>query len=163
MLESVVSILTIAGFGFGIWKFIKLRLKSSKLKRFCQLVQDWFDFIDKSNIDEINDFELNNIENKISSYIKDHEIENYYMRFDEKFKRNFLKGFFYDKNNIDAEFNRCSRLPAEGIAIGIYWYLLIGEFTSFKSGYRNGNKGINFGDIEYRVKALKMYLGIKQE
>lgn len=50
-----------------------------------------------------------------------------------------------------------------GRELGIYWYSLIGEFTSFKSGYKNGIKGINFGDIEYRVKALKMYLGIKQE
>ncbi|MCG2761492.1 MAG: hypothetical protein L6407_09820 [Candidatus Delongbacteria bacterium] len=149
-------------FGF-YYKFIKPHFLKSKLIRFYFLVQEWFDYIDKSDIENIKVFELNNIENKVSDYIKDHKIKDHFMKFSMRYKKIFLKSFSYDKNDIDEEFKRYSRLPADGIHVEILWNLLVGAFSSYSSAYKSGSKKFNYADIEMRVKALKMYLGIKQD
>jgi len=164
MLEKAISLLTLTGFVYGFFKFIKPRMKMSKLKRFGELVVGWFDFIDKSNIDDVNVFELNNLENKISSYIEDHGIGDDFMKFDERFRRKFVKFCTLSADSYsDAEYERFSRLPAKGLTVREFWLSIMGEFMKFRKGYKEGSPDVNYADVEMRVKALKMYFGLKVE
>lgn len=79
--------------GYAIVKILSPFFKRKKLKRFFELVQDWFDEIDKNLETGINLSILNNKENKISFFLDENHLNKYKIEISRSFVRKYLKKF----------------------------------------------------------------------
>ena len=164
VLGGIAVLITILGGMYGFYrKFISPKLVTHKFKRFYNLVEDWFDTIDQSNISDVNILLLNNKGNKIRSFIKDNGLEYYKIVFPVEFRREFLKfcGIkegLRDNPEIFEEYSRC---PAGGLYASMFWGFLERAFYDFKNKYDLKDPETNFADVEMRVKLLRMYARVK--
>lgn len=150
---------------FSLFKYILPYLKWRKLRRFYELVQDWFDEIDRNLESGINLSVLDNKEKKISFYIKDHRLEYYKFRVSKSFIKKYLKGLGFKKefrSNVD-EFYRYSRCSSRDFFLIDYWQMLCGAFIKFHSAYKSGTGDYGYPNVEMRVKFLRQYLKIREK
>lgn len=164
ILSTLAILFTLIGGTYGFWKkVISPRLLKNRLRRFYVLVEDWFDEIDRSAITDVSMTVLNNKQNKIQDFIKDHRLKNIKMNFSEDLRKRFLEFCgLKDEFQRDKElFEKYSRYSVDGISIVSFWDSLVGAFYAFKDGYEHADLKANYANIEMRVKLLKMYTGCK--
>jgi hypothetical protein len=151
--------------GYAITKIFSPFFKRKKLNRFFELVQDWFDEIDKNLETGINLSILNNKENKITFYLEENHLNKYKIKISKSFVRKYLKKIGLKKelhNNLEL-FYKYSRCNSRKIYLKDFWNSLCGTFMQFHPAYKNGGKQYNYADIEMRVKFLRQYLKIKEK
>lgn len=144
--------------------FIKPKLKRAKHQKLFEMVEDWFDEIDNKLELGLNYALLNNKENKIRQYIIDNNLANDKMRFNNKFRKDFLRNCGIKEKYIDDRklFYKYSRVPNDWISLDVYINLLIGEFYTFSANFDAKSAETNFADVEMRVKLLKNYWKIRR-
>jgi hypothetical protein len=159
----------ILGFFWSLHKvyihFIKPKRKLSKYHKLYELIEDWFDEIDKNLEMGLNYPLLNNKENKIRQYITDNSIKDDKIKFHKRFKKKFLKlcGIKKTLRNNNELFIKYSRQPIDWTYLENYINTLLGAFYTFSSNYNAKNENANFAEVEMRVKLLKLYWGYKRK
>lgn len=165
ILKSIALILSTFLSIYAIYKIFSPFFKRKKLKRYFELVQDWYDEIDKNLETGINLSILNNKENKITSFLEENHLNKYKIKISKSFVRKYLK-----KNGLKKElqsnlelFYKYSRCNSRRIYLKDFWNSLCGAFMQFHPAYKNGKKHYNYADIEMRVRFLRQYLKIKEK
>jgi hypothetical protein len=164
LFETIAVLITIAGGVYGFYKkFIFPKLVTQKFKRFYNLVEDWFDTVDQSNISDVSIPLLNNKGIKIRSFLKDNALDYYKMDFPLEFRKEFLKfcGIKEELRDDPEIFKEFSRCPTTGLYASMFWGFLEKAFYDFKNKYDQNDPNANFADVEMRVKLLKMYAKVK--
>jgi len=151
--------------GYAIAKIFSPFFKRKKLNKFIELVQDWFDEIDKNLETGINLSVLNNKESKITSFIEEKHLYKYKIKISKRFIRRYLNkiGINKESRNDMNLFFKYSRCNSREIYLKDFWNSLIGSFLKFHSAYKNNEKELNYADIEMRIKFLRQYLKIKEK
>jgi len=154
----IVGILT-------LYKIISPCFKKKKLRRFYELVQEWFDEIDKNLESGINLPVLENMEKRIGFYIEENNISNYKIKISKKIIRKYLKkhGLVKKLQNSTELFYKYSRCNSRIFNLKDFWNSLQGAFIKFYPAYKKGNNCYNYADIEMRVKFLRQFLKIKEK
>jgi len=148
----------------GLWsvykRFIQPKRLKTKLKKFTEMVTEWFDEID-CNLDAgLNLAALNNKENKIREFIKDN-LPSYWIRPSKEMIRKWNREMGFKKEYWDSQekFQEYSRVPLKGMPLEFFFNMLVREFMIFKAHYPPKQNGeCNFAEIEMRVKFFKFYL-----
>jgi hypothetical protein len=151
----------------GLWsvykRFFSPKRLKSKLRRFTNMLTEWFDDIDSNLETGLNLAALNNKENKIREYIKEN-LPLYWIKPSKKMMRYWNKemGLKREYWNSEEKFKEYSRVPSKGMALEYFFNMLIGNFLRFMAQYppKQGGK-CNFAEIEMPVKFFKYYLKIK--
>lgn len=167
MAEFIVIIGALIGAAVGLhqlWAHLLApRTQRYKLQGAFALIQQWFDQIDASLEHGVDHPRLNNLEARISRYLKDQGIDQYQLKFTPAFQCRFLRhcGIREEFHNQKL-FEMYARCPASGIDLGSFWQLLVGAFSGFHAAYTSGRSETNFADVEMRVTLLRMYLNVKE-
>jgi hypothetical protein len=159
----------ILGFFWSLHKtyshFIKPKRNIFKYHKLFEMIEDWFDEIDKNLEASLNYSLLNNKENKIRQYLLDSGISNHKLKFNKNFRKRYLKFIGINKSHLNDVnlFAKYSRQPIDWIYIEDYIGILFGAFYTFSNDYNANNGKANFAEIEMRVKLLKLYWNYKRK
>jgi len=145
--------------------FIKPKQKKYKYHKLFEMIEDWFDEIDKNLELGLNNAVMNNKENKIHQYIIDNKLDTDKMRFSRKFRREFLKFCGIGEKHLNDKklFYTYGRVQSDWIYLNVYINILFGAFYTFSTNYSTKSKETNFADVEMRVKLLKLYWNYKRK
>lgn len=152
--------------GYAIWiKYIKPRSLNVRLSRLYELISEWFDNIDTSNINDIDMNLMFNIEKKIDQFIEDNHLNNCKLTFTLAFRKRFLKycGIKRELLSDASLFSTFSRAHYKGVYLTHFWHSLTTSFLRFKSEYEKQSNLTNFADVEMPIKLLKMYVGYRMK
>ena len=166
---KILGIISLSlGIFWGIYRFytefIISKTKRHKYHKLYQLIENWFDEIDKNLERDLNFSKLNNMEKKIRLYITDNKLLQSKLKFTKKFRIKFLgscgikKELSYNKE-LFCKYGRC---PYNWIFLDIYINQLISSFYIFLNNYKSKNVNTNFAEVEMRIKLLRMYWKIKE-
>ena len=163
-----LTVLTIAGVAISIIvgvitlyeKLVKPKLRKTKHHHLYGLIKKWFDEIDQNLDSGLNMDKLNNYEKDISDFIRDNKLD-VPIRCSKAFIDNYLKhmGIKKELRSDIKLFNNYSR-NAQGTFLYMYWIQILSNFSNFHTKYSNGEKDINFSNIEEPVKFLKRYFKV---
>jgi hypothetical protein len=89
----------------------------------------------------------------------------YQLKFTPTFRSRFLRmcGIRREFHHDTALFEKYSRMRTDQIDLLSYWMLLVGAFYQFRRKYQGAEADTNYGDVEMRLKLLRMYFNIKEE
>ena len=124
------------------------------------LFRSWFDTLDINLEKGLNMAELNNQERKVLDYI-DNELAHFFIKPKKKTIRKWNKemGIKEELLNSAEIFQKFSRIPATGIYLDMFFWMITANFYKFHSAYNSNNKGqINFANVEMPIKFLKFYV-----
>ena len=156
----IAAIITILG---GLWKaylYLNTKTLGFKLKMFEAMIIDWFDEIDQNLDRDLNLALLNNKEKKIHEFINSN-LPRYRIKPTERIIERWNKEMGLKKElwNSKEEFQKYSRVPAEGMDIEFFFNMLIANFLRFKQNYPpKQDARCNFANIEMPIKFFKFYL-----
>jgi len=163
LVGTVASALGIVGFLGGAYvKFVRPRRRAIRIRRFCALVQEWFDMIDGSDIINLSLPALDVQEKRVAMFLRDNKLEDVRLCFSPKFRRKFLtdcgiKGELRDSPELFEKYSGC---PVRGTDLKSFWWSMLGAFYEFRKHYEAQDGLANFGNVEMRVKLLKAYSGV---
>jgi len=145
--------------------FIKPKRKTIKYHKLYELIEDWFDEIDKNLEHELNIQLLYNKEKKIHQFIIDNKLKNNKLNFNKKFRREFLKFCDISEKYINDKklFYKYARVQSDWIYLDVFINSLIASFYTFLAKYKLKSEETNFADIDMRLKLLKLYWEYKRE
>jgi len=144
-------------------KIISPRLTRTKLHRFYALVEEWYAFIDEANITLLNMSELGAKEKRVQDFLNDSGLAKHILCFPRGLRRRFLKlcGLRRDLRSDAQLFEKYSRCPASGIVAQSFWWQIQGDFLEFKKHDDTCDPRTNIGNVEIRIKLLKMLVRAK--
>ena len=144
---------------------VRPRLKRTKLRRAFELIQTWFDQVDRNIEHGVDRPLIDNLEGKIDSYLRDHALERHSIRFSKRFRRRFLREVGIKRELLDNPelFEKFARSPLSGTDLGTWWGMTRGAFYRFSAAYERNSADTNFADVQMRVRLLRLYLRIKSE
>lgn len=157
----------ILGFFWSIHKlydrFLKPKRKTSKYHKLFLMIEAWFDEIDKNLEGGINYSLLSNKENKIRQYITDNKIGSDKLKFNNRFKRKFLKFCGIKRSLLDDKelFYKYSRQSVDWTYLEDYINLLFSSFYDFLRDFNLKNGKANFANVEMKIKLLRLYWNYK--
>ena len=132
-----------------------------RLQGLFRFVEAWYDEIDTQLEAGLNQSRLANLEEKVTSYLRDARLEQHMLHPSAALRRRFLemcgiKRELRDDWDLFAEKSRCN---VDGMPLGLWWAGVVGAFYGFHSDYVAGRPTTNWQDVRMQVKFLKMYSG----
>lgn len=173
LLEIAGYIVTLIAAGYGFYKWLIVRTRRSRVLTAYERIKIWFDEIDSTLSAGIDHDKVSVLERGIDEFLKDHKLEMYGLKFSKKFKQRFIKemGLKRELWNSEELFQKYSRMMIDKIYLQVFWWELRGTFYKFYTEYQKKDSNIaskspqllktHWGDVEQRMKVLKLSLRVK--
>ena len=139
--------------------------QQTKLQRAYALMQEWFDEIDRTLEQGVDERRLARREGEVDAYLQDPLVARYPMRFSRRFRREFLQGVDLPDEVLDSEvlFEKYTRAHVGGTDLGTWWSMTQGAFYGLYAEYLRRGPDANWADVQMRVRLLKEFLHIASE
>jgi len=141
-------------------QFIKPHTLKTKLAKAVEMIEAWFDEIDRNVQSGIDLDSLFNRERKINEHIETN-LKYYWIKPSKRmiYRWNRKMGIKKELCGSEDLFQKFARIPASGYPLGGFFTMLTGIFLRFHQNYHKTPPGdYNYADIEMPVKFLKFYL-----
>ncbi len=159
-LGKLAVLFAVMGGLYGFYaKIIKPQTLKMKLRKFTNMITEWYDEIDCNLGAGLNMAALNNRENKIRDFIE-RKLKTYWIKPTPAIIRKWNQAMGLEEeywNSVEL-FQEKSRVPPEGLPVDIFFQMLVANFLSFHSLYSSKQAECNFAEVEMPIKFLKFYM-----
>lgn len=140
---------------------VRPRRRRTRALLACELIEQWFNAVDQTIEHGFDMPRIYNLEDRVSRYLDEANLQLIPMRFSLRFRRRFLKGCVALEFRDDPQlFERYSRVTAEGTTLGVLWADLVRDFHAFRKHYQEKSPETNFANLEMRIRLLRMYFRV---